>query len=159
MQNPNLTTPDKSSEMLATFKALGLEKQLGILAALLGVVAFFAPMVSVETGGFFGSGGSISFALTQAGFSGFLVLVLSVALGIAPFFLPKEPRFELAYFGLSSAAAGTVLVVLFVSLSLPAMVSAVGHLSLAFYALLASFGIATYISAMRCYRAMQHDAP
>lgn len=141
-----------TAELANKILALGREKQLGIVAAILGLIGFFAPLASAQTGGFFGPSGEVSYSLSQAGLTGVVVLLLALALGAAPFLLPASRRNDVIYYGASAAGLGTLLSVWFVSLSLPMVISAIGHLSLAFYALLVSFGISAYLSASRCYR-------
>lgn len=135
------------------FQSLHRHKQLGSVAAVLAVVGFFAPLASAQTGGFFGPSSEVSYRLTQAGFTGFLLAVIAVALGIATFYLPSNRRNDVIYYGVAAALFGTFFSIWFVSLSLPAMISAVGHLGLGFYAMLVSFALSTWVAAMRCYDA------
>ncbi len=129
--------------------ALGPEKLTGIAAAMLVVIGFFAPDAAAQTGGIFGGTSEISFNLTQAGFAGVLVLLIGVGLGLSPFYLKPQKRSNVLAFGLSCAIFGTLAIAWLASLSLPAMISAVGHLGEGFYALLVGYGLNVYMMAKR----------
>lgn len=133
--------------------ALGRDKQLGIVAAVLGTFGFLGPLASAQTGGFFGASAEVSYSLSQAGLTGVLALALSVAFGTAPFYLRRSRRNDILYYGAAAGCFGAVLCVWLVSLSLPIAIAAVGHLAPAFYALFASFAISAYLSGIRCYEA------
>lgn len=135
------------------FQSLHRHKQLGAIAAVLALVGFFSPLASAQTGGFFGPSSEVSYRLTQAGFTGFMLMALAIGLGMAAFYLPANRRNDVIYYGVAAALFGTFFSIWFVSLSLPAMISAIGHLGLGFYAMLVSFALSTWIGAMRCYDA------
>lgn len=141
-----------TSDVIQKIQELGLEKQIGLGSIILAILGFFTPLATAQTGGFFGASSEVSYGLSQAGFSGVVVVALALALGAAVFYLPLSRRNNVVYYGVAAACLGTVLSLWLISLSLPTIISAVGHLAPGFYFLTVSFGLSTYVSAIRCYR-------
>ena len=149
--NQQPTTTDHVNNFVERLNALGREKQLGLGAIAFALVGFFLPLATAQTGGYFGASSEVSYGLEQAGFSGVLLLAAALALGAIPFYLASNKRNNVVAYGLAAALFGTFLSVWFISFSLPAMISAIGHLAIGFFCMLLSFGISTYIGGSRCY--------
>lgn len=143
-------SPQRATQ-LESFIALGPEKLTGIAAAILVVIGFFAPDATAQTGGIFGGTSEISFNLTQAGFAGVLVLLIGVGLGLSPIYLKTQKRPDVLAFGLSCAIFGALFIAWLAALSLPAFISAVGHLAVGFYALLVGYALNVYMTAKRVF--------
>lgn len=140
--------------MMDSVMALGTEKLLGIAAAILIFIGFFAPLATAQAGGFFSSGGSISYSLSEAGLPGFLTILIGLGLALLPF---DKGRYnfanrDLIAYGVSSAFLGVFATLWLVSVSLPAMISSFGGLSGGFYALLLGFGLNVFATARRLRR-------
>lgn len=141
--------PSPTIAMMDSVVALGPEKLTGLAGMLLILIGYFAPLATAQTGGFFSSGGTISYSLDQAGFSGLLILVLGVALALLPFYKERLTfaNRDLIAYGISCGVFGTFAVLWLASLSLPAIVSSLGGLSGGFYALVIGFGFTVYATA------------
>lgn len=157
------STPQHSPTvaMMDSVIALGAEKLIGIGAAALIAIGYFAPLVTAQTGGFFSSSTTVSYALSQAGFPGLLALALGLALALLPF---NAARFtfanrDLITYGVSCALFGTLALLWLGSLSLPMIISSVGSLSIGFYALIAGFALNVFATAKRLKESMQKKIP
>jgi hypothetical protein len=140
-----------SPDLVRRLQELGREKQLGLGAIILGIIGFLTPLATAQTGGYFGASSEISYGLSQAGFTGVLVVAMAIALGAAPFYLARSRRNDVIAYGVAAAAFGTLASMWVLSFSLPAALAAIGHLSVGFYALVVSFALTAYLGAMRCY--------
>lgn len=129
--------------------APGAEKAIGVIAAVLVTIGFFAPDAQAQSSSFFGGATEISFNLTQAGFAGIFILLIGIALGLAPFYLQRRKRSDVMAFGLSCGIFGTLAIAWFAALSLPAMISTIGHLAFGFYALLVGYFLNVYVMSKR----------
>lgn len=157
------TTPGHSPTlvMMDSVIALGAEKLLGLAAVFLIFVGFFAPLATAQTGGFFSSGSSISYSLSQAGIPGLLTLAIGLALALLPFDkgrLSFANRDLIAY-GVASGFFGVFAILWLVSLSLPAMIASFGGLSGGFYALMLGFALNVFATATRLRTAIHTARP
>lgn len=101
-------------------------------------------------------GGGSTYNIVQAGFYGFLMLVVAVVLGIFPIALKKYAQFTLAAFGLSCAVFGVFLAIWLASSGLASLIGgAVGGLSIGFY--LSLLGYAAMVVAY--YRLLRDEDP
>ncbi|MHB8212281.1 MAG: hypothetical protein ACYDGW_01345 [Vulcanimicrobiaceae bacterium] len=98
---------------------------------------------------FFSGVSSVSFSLSQAGFPGVITLVLGLALALLPFYRERIAfaNRELIVYGIACALFGTLAALWLASLSLPVFVSAIGGLSLGFYALIVGFAFNVFATA------------
>ena len=141
------------------FLSLAREKQFGAGAMALALLGFVLPIASTHTPSFFGPAREYSFGLMQAGLGGVVLLAAAIALGLSPFYLRESPRNNVIAFGVAAGFFGTLFSLWFMTLLLPAMLSAFASLSIGFYAMLASFGLSTYLTVVRCYERMAAPAP
>ncbi|MDH2909713.1 MAG: hypothetical protein PXZ07_06320 [Candidatus Eremiobacteraeota bacterium] len=135
--------------MMDSVIVLGAEKLIGLGAAALIFIGFFAPLVTAQAGGFLSSDGSVSYSLSQAGFPGVLTLTLGLVLALLPF---DKGRIEFANrdmitYGVSCGIFGTIAILWLASVSVPAVISSFGGLSVGFYALMAGFALNAYATA------------
>jgi hypothetical protein len=127
------TAVDSVTTKLAEWGAMRVLHGTALALVVLGGIL---PIVTVSTFGLFSSSSS-SVHLPQFGMGGWLVVLVGVALGGAPFALTIPRRMATIGYGLACATFGVLLVPYFIS----GFTGQLAQLSFGYYSLAAAFGI------------------
>lgn len=131
-----------SGDIMAFVNRHGRDRVAAAAFGGLAVLGTVAPFTHVN--GLFDS--SYSMNVLQIGFWGFVLLLISAALGASPFVFPATKNLSLVQYGLSTAFFGLFLIMWILGSSLSSAIGGGGGLSVGFYLLLVGYAGLTVLN-------------